>query len=362
MEEIQIMKKILSAVLATAMLSTVAMAAGTGIVTDAFNGDVLFSAIDATAEAAYVNAGTSIHLVPGDFKNEKSKAPLIEQVAKGYEFNDEFFSVTTKKFTKDASLVESVKFGSIGDGDETLVIKLKPSTTLTGVKKTNLTIDEIKIRAKKTSDQDDGATPAVALFKYRDSFIADLNESIKVVTSTDTYYSAAKGEVAGIDSIKPSAKLHIANFKDDTDTVVTPYAEGSLNAPTAFMYGRVYHEDKFLLNVTEKYNIDVLKAYDTIDSDANLDFVNVTMDGLATAWTIDIIADEDSYLYEVDEDGVLTESNLEWSDEQYAFTGRIRGNKNFVVSDVELDLDAVEEDKETEEDKEDDTKNPNTGR
>ena len=351
--EDKFMKKILSAVLATAMLSTAAMAAGLGTVASPYYGDVDVDGVTSTTDN-YVAAGSTLYIKSANFTEDISASTkTLTGVDTAYEFNDDYFTVTTKRFSKTPGLVSSVTFGSANDGttdSEALVIKLKSNSTLTGVKKPNLSIDEIKVRAKQGSDTEVvGSSPVTYLFDNREVYewTGIGHGDFKVITANETL---DENSMTGLDGTLDIVR--IADF-DGRE----PYTEASVDTNSAYLYGRVYDKDQFKVYVNELYNMDVVKAYD--DTDAELDFVNVEISGLNTAWTIDILAnEEDAYIYEVGKNGKLEESSLEWNDNNYSYSGRIRTSTQYVISDIELDVD-VKDDEDTDNDNDNDSDNDN---
>ncbi len=277
------MKKILSAVLAAMMLSTVAMAAN--------------YQLSMLNNAESVAPGDKLYLRDSDFGVD---------AASDWEFNEDYFAVTTKKITTGAGMVDSITFDVISD-DEALVLKLEKSDDTDEVKKPNLVIEEISIRARKDGEN----------FEYRDEF---------------TYDTEVKLIVAN--TVTDSNAIDIEDVPNNTfvEVDVDSYEEAEYQMNDILMYGRVYDGDIFKIDTDNDYN----KALTMANEDAELEFYNIAVYGLASAWTVEIPADEDSYIYEVDEDGKLTKTSFAWDDDVWAFVGKTRTSVNLVVSDMEL--------------------------
>ena len=96
---------------------------------------------------------------------------------------------------------------------------------------------------------------------------------------------------------------------------------------------------------------------------ANIDFVNFEgKPSFNKAGTLYIYADEDSFIYEVTEDGAKA-IKAEWDEDYEAWTFKTRTLKSYAISDVELDEKTVTEDKDDTSSTTDGGKtNPDTGR
>ena len=96
-------------------------------------------------------------------------------------------------------------------------------------------------------------------------------------------------------------------------------------------------QGKILLANDLDYDSDIAAKYPT----ANLDFVNGNGANFNKTGEMTIYADEGSYLYEVNSDGLLEEVDAEYDEYEEAFKFKTRTLGRYVISDQELDLDDV---------------------
>lgn len=88
-----------------------------------------------------------------------------------------------------------------------------------------------------------------------------------------------------------------------------------------------------LLSVSTAYDSAVAARY----PDANLDFITGNGGSFNRTGVMTIFADEDSYLYQLNSAGVLSEVNADYDEYEGAFTFKTRVLGSYVISDVELD-------------------------
>ena len=116
-------------------------------------------------------------------------------------------------------------------------------------------------------------------------------------------------------------------------------------------------------NLNLAWNVDFNKEFAGMYDYANIDFVNFEgKPSFNKTGTLYIYADEDSFIYEVTEDGAKA-IKAEWDEDYEAWTFKTRTLKSYAISDVELDEKTVTEDKnESSKPTEGDKHNPDTGR
>ena len=116
-------------------------------------------------------------------------------------------------------------------------------------------------------------------------------------------------------------------------------------------------------NLNLAWNVDFNKEFAGMYDYANIDFVNFEgKPSFNKTGTLYIYADEDSFIYEVTEDGAKA-IKAEWDEDYEAWTFKTRALKSYAISDVELDEKTVTEDKnESSKPTEGDKHNPDTGR
>lgn len=304
----QTMKKILSLVLAAAMLSTTAFAA-TNI------GGVGASDINA------VDPGETLRIDAKYFKDNATGANnTLADI--DWRLSTEYFTVSSKKFDKGANLVKEVK---INDTENTVDIVLNENLDLLAPKGANLVIKELGIKAKKKYDVGNDN-------KYLDGEIKQ-NVTYKYFGENELYvgYDSTKANLeVPLDSSPEYKDGTIVKFVKGADTSIV-YETASLSTGDVYMEGRVYDGDKVYVGVDYDVNKDILKMDDT----AAMRFINIKLSGLPTANTLKLTAEEDEFVYKI-VDGKLTPSGLKWSDDDYAWVGKIRSTTSFVISDVEL--------------------------
>lgn len=297
------MKKILSLVLAAAMLTTVA-----------FAGDVSIG----SGASKLVTPGNELAVTETYFKLDGKTAFATTL---GYHFSSEYFNVTTKKFSKGSNFVKEVKFSE--DANELLIVLNGEQYDLArpddATKSPNLVIEKLEIKAKKDWEQ------TVA------------GKTVKVIDKGETYaYTGAKELFVGYTLVEKELDTDtglendkMVKFKDTKGD--TPYETFDFDELDISLEGRAYKGDKIYVKVDGKANTDVLK----MDDNADMRFYNVKTNGFPSTTTIVLAAEEDEFVYKI-VDGKLSPSGLKWSDDDYGWTGKIRGAVSYVVSDVEM--------------------------
>ena len=116
-------------------------------------------------------------------------------------------------------------------------------------------------------------------------------------------------------------------------------------------------------NLNLAWNVDFNKEFAGMYDYANIDFVNFEgKPSFNKTGTLYIYADEDSFIYEVTEDGAKA-IKAEWDEDYEAWSFKTRTLKSYAISDVELDEKVVTEDKDDASSTTDGGKtNPDTGR
>lgn len=116
-------------------------------------------------------------------------------------------------------------------------------------------------------------------------------------------------------------------------------------------------------NLNLAWNVDFNKEFAGMYDYANIDFVSFEgKPSFNKTGTLYIYADEDSFIYEVTEDGAKA-IKAEWDEDYEAWTFKTRTLKSYAISDVELDEKVVTEDKDDASSTTDGGKeNPDTGR
>ncbi len=312
--------KLFAAIMAVGLLTTCAFAGeGDGIdepFTNYYSVDddgVVWDAITTHYDinaATYVSTGTRILFDDNNFVD--SDGNPLTSVLGSYEFDDDYFSISKRTYSKGSSLVSSVYFE-----DNYLVIELRQNYTLTSVSTPNFQISALQVKAKQDSY---GGS-----FERNDTF--DLEEMVPlfVVTKTIEQFDGGYLELGAVTKFDISSGYADADAYDDNGDI--------------YLYGRVYDEDSIYFDVTYDFDKNILMA----NPDASdILFYQVYLNGVSATWNIEVMAyDDDYYIYEV-KNGSLYESSLVWDSEINAFAGKIREDMSLVVSDTELSYTPVE--------------------
>lgn len=325
------MKKILSLVLAVAMLSTVAFAGTVEVGPGTSNSN-------ATADVG-ANPGDTIRFFGNSFVSSVAGGNAL--LANDYHFSSEYLTLSTKTFEKGANLVKEVKFN---DDKLSIDIVLNSDYTKSAPNGANVVIKKLAVKAKSNYDKS-GATPPV----YNNE-AGDLKKGTEYVLNTD---AASKSFKVGYSKVEQ----YLDGSASPTTTAGTPcYMDGKLVTFTAkngvsyetvsldtaadiYIEGRVYDGDKVYVEVNNDADKEILKAS---DENADIRFYNVVTNGLPTANTVQITAEEDEFVYKI-VDGKIAPSGLKWSSDDYAWVGKIRASVSYVVSDIELKVGASAE-------------------
>lgn len=294
------MKKTLAATLALSMLTTTALASSNSY---------------PIGSSSLVTPNSDVYATIDDFRSGSTAS-----------LTSEHFTIYKKSFSKGSALVQQVTFD---DDEETVVVELKQNMELGEPKTPNLVISDLSVKAKKeTGDVKRGE-------------ILSIKNTRLSVGNTVTKHDIADGSITFVDGM---------NEVDDTGN--SSYADATYSVGDLSIDGRVYDGDEIFVDGTEKPNVDILKAY----PDADLRFVSIDTNGLPTSYNTYLSADEDEYVYKV-ENGRIVSSGLKWSDDDYAYTGKLRTSTQYVISDVELKVSANTDTDDTITDSE----NPDTG-
>lgn len=337
------MKKLFAATTAVAMLSTCAFAAGGDNAADPYGvGDNEYVSIGVATDGVYVATGSKLVIEASDFVTADDDAFNLDKIVSGedynnisagavgvgaWEFNDEYFSVSRRTYIKGADLVSNVYFDDNETDDEILVVELKESRTLTNVTTPNFQINEIRVKAKKDSavDTDNNNGGEGEFFARNQEFVYAGEDAFIVTTFT----------VVLEDSVNLDLTPGAVNYASG----ITSYNEVEGDYSDIYLYGRAYKNDQIFFDVTEDYDLEILKANPTAD---DIRFYQVEFDGASATWNIELQVNEDDYVYEV-KNGQLTATTLVWSDDVYAWAGKTRTDMSFVVSDVALNAVEVED-------------------
>ncbi len=310
-------KRVLSLVLAAAMMSTMAFA------TTYEWGDpsVGTSDVNGVYTTISVKPGDTVKVPASYFYNSKGENLDIKE----YDLDDATFTISTKKFSKGADLVDKIYLD-----DDFVKIKLKQNYTQElKESKVNVTISELTLKSKKTVKDSNDNT----VLRKNDSYTFTAG---KGVTSMKISVGYPK-EIRGVDTqlsvdLTGSDGIFVEWDKENSTTYGT--AEITFG-DVAYAEGRVYDGDEVYYGYDEDADTNILKAY----PDAELTFVNIHTNGFPSTMNFELYGDEDSYVYEV-KDGKLIKSSLKWDKDSYAFTGKIRSATSYVISDTKLDVSA----------------------
>ena len=270
------MKKILSAVLAAAMLATTAM-------------------------AATYTPGQKIKF---DETTPGWSSVDPEGTAPEKEIHSDNYSITEVKWESGKDMSDSVKI----DNDENkVVVTLKQDYTSTKEKELKGTI---KLRQKGVS-------------KYHTMSIegtVGYNQN-EIIIDADGNISAFTPENGIVYTVKAAGNI--------------PYGTLEFSADLAEISVRVYEKDKFYLGFNVDPNRDVLLA--NADSDAEMSFLNFTgAPSFNSTATVNFFeTDKDSVIYEI-KNGKLVKSAAKWDEDAGCFVLKTKTLGSYVISDKEL--------------------------
>lgn len=314
------MKKILALVLAVAMLSTTAFAL------EISSGDpgTLNPGSDHTFDRSLFVDGTS------------STRTLANVFAGTGKFTSEYFTVATKKFDKGANLVKSIAFD---DDAGQLEIEFVQNYDQKAPTAANVIIKDLSLKAKKE-------------VKISGTVEARKNQTFDwtgykefVVGYTEVPYTFGSSTTIANDTLVKFAKS--ADGQTVYDTVDFSFNELYIEG-RAYDGDRVFYKGSSTPNTAEK---EILRA----NSDADIRFLNFSTNGLPSNFDVQLSFDEDDKIYELNDSGKLVASSLKWSEDDYAWVGKIRSSKQYVISDIKLNAASTAVDETP------DVSNPETG-
>ena len=333
------MRKILSAVLALAMMTS--MATATTWVLGEKTIDMTTGASGDFTDNIAVSPSDKLRIYPENFV-ENQDGDLTY-----YDFDSDYFSITTKRITTGATYIKSI---SINDSEGCIEITFNGDydTALNG--KRDIEIEELEVKTKKVVNEDEDNE-----IKKNATFLVCENLSIDLgYTEYDNYPLNEDMDLDASDLGK------IICFDKDYGEDDVSYGTLSVElGDVAYLEGRVYDGDEVYYDYDEDADTDILKAY----PDAEISFVNIYTNGFPTAMNLELYANEDEYVYGV-RDGKVVSSGLKWDEDVYAYTGKIRSSASYIISDIELDVsDDVDDTTDTTDDgtTTDGITNPDTG-
>lgn len=298
------MKKILSIVLAVAMLSTTAFAAN----------------MDGVTGTTRVNPDSTMEVTADHFSAvvDGTRTPPSLRAEDVSSAN----YTLTKKISKGSNLVKSV---AINDDKGRVDIKFVADYSLTyDASKAlvpNVIFEKLELKAKKEIKEWTGS-------KYEDRTKRGDTYTMSVKAGFRVGYLETSDDVNG--NYASDGLVKFAKDGDDS------YGEASYDDGDISIFGRVYADDKIFTKFSTSVGDDqkaALKLY----PEADLRFVNFTTNGLSANNTVLLFAEEDEFVYEI-KDGKVVSTSLKWDDEDGAWKGKTRSTVNYVISDVKLDV------------------------
>ncbi|MEG1875387.1 MAG: hypothetical protein RR022_05990 [Angelakisella sp.] len=277
------MKKALALVLGAAMMTSMAYAASIGT-------------------SGVIAPGSNIDITIGEFKPGTTAY-----------LTNEYFSISGKKIAKGAALIKEIK---IDDTDEVVRIALNDNMSLAEPKNPNMILQSLSIKAKKTvGDVTRGDTLT----------LNNIEERVGHTVNTVDLSAGSAQLLEGYNKITDSS----GNLAYGT----VYFSTGDL-----MMEGRAYKDDKIFLQSSGNANTTVLKNF----PDADMRFITVKTSDLPTSFALTVSAEKEEFIYKI-VDNKLVSSGLKWSEEDYAWTGRIRTSTQYVISDTKLNVSPADE-------------------
>ncbi len=196
---------------------------------------------------------------------------------------------------------------------------------------------------------------------------SDLIGEVKVVKKSSSSASDASvkmvAAVVGYEAVTLSDDVHevennapVINF-DESEEVELLFGSNSSFTVDAS------NQDDLFLGFTEVPNTAIIDQ----NLDANIDFISFdATPSFNRLGTMRIFADEDMFVYEVAENGALSEVETTYDEDYGAYAFKTRTLTSYAISDIELDFetsedDATEEDNDTTVTPEVETEKPNPG-
>ena len=357
------MKKVIALALAVLMLATLAFAVNGASVAPGGKIKISKTGVSGIGNEYTVIAETSSGV------QLTTSAEIAEYIPRSVTSTN--YSITNVKYKVGKGLVESV---TINDTEERVEVKM--TQDLTNVKAKDFEVSfKLKGKAKYTLKDSDEAAIFDSAKGNEGSSTAELSKvtlptldfniigtvgygkvSVSVGSDTDEEIDGLQSAVDWdyTDFNEDILKKNIFNFsKGDTGSAGTGTQEipmaGAYTADAILyqeygdalsMEARVYDGDKLYLYVDNSPNKTIVNRL--ADSDGDLDFYlfeqsnkdYVTLNSNAKLYFND--ADEDSFVYAINNDGYLVPANGEYSEDDGCWVIKARTLGRYVVSDVEL--------------------------
>lgn len=230
--------------------------------------------------------------------------------------NNTNFSIYRKSISKGANLVREIK---INNRTQQVQIIFASGSVSAAPKSPNVVIDNLSVRAiRNVRDSDRNILVADrAVFEHD----GNLRFSVGLETEEQSPYKD------GVDIDLESGDQQYVRWSggDSYGTVRVNY--GSL----AYAEGRVYEDDKNLYYFSDEVDSNLEDA----NPSAYISAVNMGNGSYPNGLTVQLLANKSDYIYEY-AGGKLSATTLKWSEDDYAWVGKVTKGKHYVVSDTRL--------------------------
>ena len=243
------------------------------------------------------------------------------------------------------------KVGTLKDGPNIEYVKVYDTGDSNGkyIYCVSLQVPAVSTKSYDLAGEIAVAKTTTAAKNLEDAYVFDLSTEVKYAAQEDV---GADGSI-----LVSEDEGYLLSFSDDAD-----YVDIEIGTDLALFSVDVSGQSDVNMLFSTKYNADFAAMYDY----ANIDFLSFTKSPVFNKiGDLYIYADEDTYIYEVTEDGAKEISGAEYDEDYGAWHIRTRSLTSYAISDVELDTttDTSDSSSESSSSTEDTSKpNPDTGR
>ena len=238
------------------------------------------------------------------------------------ELSNDYFSVSSKTFSKGSNLVKSIY---IDDDEEAVVIELIPEYLKEAPDETRTSVSITKLAVKAKKSIKDGSEYILSKGKTYEFYDPTYD--------TNKIYLRVGYELEEYECNSDGQDINIT----EDESVLVKWTSGDSYGMAQIYYddyayaeGRVYKNDKVLYSFTTDLDSSVYKKY----PEADLSCIHI-LGTFPSKMTFYLYADEDQYVYRYD-NGKITTSGLKWRDDDAAWVGTITEGYCYLISDIKL--------------------------
>lgn len=262
-----------------------------------------------------VKPGSTVGFSKSEFYDRGSGNSIPGEV----DFSSDNFAISQKRITTGAALVKDIR---INNRSEEVEIIFKGDAATAAPTRPNVVISELSVRAKRTI-RDSGRETIVS---SGDTFKFDGSISFRVGLEVEYEDMYRDGVEISLNSGESRYIKWEKGAGDGYGNAIISYGN------MAYAEGRVLEGDK----VYYSYDDTVDWELEDNNPDAYIQAVNMGTSNFPQAMQLQLLANKGDYIYEYNNGKLASATGLKWSEEDYAWVGKLTKGKHYVISDTRL--------------------------